>query len=82
MVWPTSSHEQRFHMQYHQSCFVAEINPCLALLVQPGVHEVSILHSVTFIQQYVVGSNCLFVVYAAWTVHVTHHKRPVLVDIA
>jgi len=40
-------------MQHHQSCFVAEINPCLALLVQPGVHDVSILHSVTIIQQYV-----------------------------
>ncbi len=40
-------------MQQHQrdGCF-AKVTPCLALLVQPGVHDVSILRSVTFIEPY------------------------------
>ena len=51
MVWPTSSDGQRLHMQYHKCGFVAEVIPCLALLVQPGVHDVNFLYSVTFISQ-------------------------------
>ena len=68
--------------QHQQDGGFAKVTPCLALLVQPVVHAVSILLSVTFIQRWeaIACLLCMQSEMNAW--HISHHKRPTVVDIA